>query len=121
VKSMLWTVTPVLIAVGSGLSGADKQNANNDANRNETRQANQAYLGVTVENIPQAFRSQMPDLLPSGQGILVMRIAKEGPANKAGIQPHDILLTFGGQVITSPDQLVKLVRGAKPGQTVDVG
>jgi membrane-associated protease RseP (regulator of RpoE activity) len=80
-----------------------------------------AYLGLGIEPIPSSLSSQLPGTFPKGQGVLVARVAKDSPAAKAGLQAYDILLSFGDQQIHSPEQLIKLVRGDKPGQTVAVG
>jgi len=78
----------------------------------------EAHLGISVESVPPALHDQLPDILPNGQGVLVMTVEKDSPAGKAGLQPHDIILTFGDQKLYSPEQLVILVRAAKPGQEV---
>ncbi len=81
----------------------------------------EAYLGVGVEAVPAAMRSHMTNALPEGQGVLVDQVAKDSPAGKAGLQPHDILLSIGDKKLTSPEELVKAVRDAKAGQEVAVG
>jgi hypothetical protein len=80
----------------------------------------QTYLGLAIEALPPFLASQLPETVPSGQGVLVVNVAKDSPAAKAGLKPHDILLSFGDQKVYSPEQLVKLVRGDKPGQEVAV-
>ncbi len=77
----------------------------------------QAYLGVGVEALPAALSSQM-SIIPRGEGVLVEQVAKDSPAAKAGLQPHDILLNYGGKKLHSPEELVKLVRADKSGQAV---
>lgn len=96
------------------------QRADDRKPTDDRRTAKEAYLGVVVEKVPPMLRSQMPDLLPDGQGIMVMSVAKDSPAAKAGLMNHDVLLTFGEQKLNSPEQLVKLVRGQSPGQTVSL-
>jgi hypothetical protein len=78
----------------------------------------QTFLGVGVESVPQALSSQMPGIVPKGQGVLVGRVAKDSPAAKAGLHPYDILLSYGDQKLSSPEQLVKLVREDRPGHEV---
>lgn len=80
-----------------------------------------AYLGLGVESLPEALRSQLPDQLGKGQGILVAEVAKDSPAEKAGLKPFDILLAYGEHKLYSPEQLVKLVRHDTPGQTAVIG
>jgi membrane-associated protease RseP (regulator of RpoE activity) len=99
----------------------EKQNAQQQPqNQQRNQQTKEAYLGVSVATVPSALRSQMPDTLPADQGILVESVAKDSPASKAGLHAYDILLTFGEQKLSSPEQLVKLVRSNSPGQTIDM-
>ncbi len=91
---------------------AKKQGAANQAG------TKQAYLGVGVEVVPQALAHQMSGVVPKGQGLLVEQVAKDSPAAKAGLQPYDILLSYAGQKLSTPEQLVKLVREGKPGHEI---
>lgn len=77
-----------------------------------------SYLGIAVEALHPAFHRHLPDSLIEGQGVMVASISKDSPADKAGMKTHDILTSFDDQKLFSGDQLVKLVRAAKPGQEV---
>jgi len=81
----------------------------------------QAYLGMGIEALPPALSSQLPGIVPQGQGVLVVRVAKDSPAAKAGLKPNDILLNYGDQKLNSAEQFVKLVRGDKAGHEVAIG
>jgi len=76
------------------------------------------YLGIGVEPLHPAFHRHLPDSLIEGQGIMVASISRDSPADQAGLRTHDILTSFEDQKLFSGDQLVKLVRAAKPGQKV---
>jgi membrane-associated protease RseP (regulator of RpoE activity) len=86
----------------------------------KTARPKEAYLGLGVESVPPALASHLPGVLPPDQGVLVGKVAKDSPAGKAGLQPNDILLSYGDQKLYSPEQLVKLVRSDKPGHEVAV-
>lgn len=77
-----------------------------------------AYLGLAVESLPAVVSSQMPGVIPKGEGLLVVQVAKDSPAAKEGFQTNDILLSYRDTKLSSPEQLVKLVHGDKPGQKV---
>jgi len=81
----------------------------------------QAYLGIDLEPLPHALASQLPGVLPKGQGVLIGFVEKDSPADKAGVRADDVLLSFYKQDVYSPDQLIKLVRETKPGTKVAVG
>jgi predicted metalloprotease with PDZ domain len=54
-------------------------------------------------------------------GVRVTGVEKDGPAQKAGIQEKDILQSFRGVKIRTPDDLVGRVRETPPDSTVTVG
>jgi putative serine protease PepD len=47
-------------------------------------------------------------------------ITKGGPADKAGLRPGDVILTFDGRPVTDPDQFVVAVRAKSVGETVQL-
>jgi membrane-associated protease RseP (regulator of RpoE activity) len=72
-------------------------------------QAMRGYLGVTINRLPDPVRAQLPDTIPREQGLLVEQVMKGSPAEKAGLQPFDILLQYNDQKLFSPEQLTRLV------------
>jgi len=116
-KSLLMTLA-VLVGLAGGVDLAKAQDPAKP--QEQTPPTKQGFLGLLVEEVPPALASQMPDLLPKGQGVLVQQVANDSPAAKAGLQAHDILLTINEQKLQSPEQLVKLVRDAKPGTEVNI-
>lgn len=79
------------------------------------------YLGVSVESLHPAFWAHLRDVLEHNQGLLVAQVAKDSPADKAGIKAHDILMTYGNQKLYSPDQLVGLISADKAGSRIKLG
>ncbi|HEX8201687.1 MAG TPA: PDZ domain-containing protein [Isosphaeraceae bacterium] len=88
------------------------------------------FIGVSAAPLPDALRSQLG--LPEDQGVVAGDVLPESPAAKAGIQPHDILLTVDEKPVRDVEGLVariqeiedktvavKLLRGGKP-KTVEV-
>jgi hypothetical protein len=81
----------------------------------------EASLGIGVEPVPSALHSQMPGILPKNEGVLVAHVVKDSAAAKAGLQQNDILTTYAGHAVSSPEQLVKMARSDKPGHEVTLG
>jgi hypothetical protein len=81
-------------------------------------QAAHGYLGVTIDRLPAPLRAQLPDTIPREQGILVEQVMKGSPAEKAGLQPFDILLQYNDQKLFAPEQLTRLVGSDTSGQPV---
>ena len=53
--------------------------------------------------------------LPKAQGALVSSVEPGGPADKAGIQPGDIIVKFNGQSVDAATDLPRMVGDTKPG------
>lgn len=53
-----------------------------------------------------------------GQGVLVYDIVEGSPAERAGLEVGDTILTWEGQSIARPNDLSRFIRAAQPGQTV---
>ena len=88
------------------------------ARADEASKPSGAYLGLAVEVAPPILSSQLPGIIPKGQGLLVGQVAQDSPAAKAGLKARDVLLSYGDHKLSSPEQLAKLVRGDKPGQEI---
>ncbi|SDD55120.1 DegQ family serine endoprotease [Paraburkholderia lycopersici] len=58
--------------------------------------------------------------LPKAQGALVSSVEPGGPADKAGIQPGDIILKFNGVNVDAATDLPRMVGDTKPGTRATV-
>jgi len=118
---MLKTFSALALAVAVPLGllhAAQPPQKQKDENRTLQKHV---YLGLEVESLPPAIASNLPELLPKGQGVLVMHVRKDSPAAKAGIQDNDIILTYNDHKLFSAEQLHKLVQADKSGQEVNLG
>jgi serine protease Do len=76
-------------------------------------------LGVTVQEVNQALAESFGMKQPGG--ALVGSVQKNGPGDKAGLEPGDVITSFDGQAITKSGDLPPLVASVKPGSTVKLG
>jgi S1-C subfamily serine protease len=53
-------------------------------------------------------------------GALVVEVAADSPAAKAGLQSGDVIVSFGGVEITSNRKLVDAVQSHESGDTVQI-
>ena len=58
--------------------------------------------------------------LAKPQGALVSRVESGTPAEKAGVEPGDVILRFDGKPIERESDLPRLVGGTKPGSKVQI-
>ena len=81
-------------------------------------QAKKAWLGVVLAPVPDVVATQLSDIVPENQGVMVQAVSPNSPAAKAGLQAYDIILGFNNgkdtQQIYSAKQLAGLIASSKP-------
>jgi serine protease Do len=85
----------------------------------ETGKVKRGWLGITLQDI--SFEKMKTLKLSSTKGALVMEVVKGGPADKAGIKPGDVILSFEGKDISDSGDLRNLVAGSTIGNEVKLG
>jgi serine protease Do len=75
-------------------------------------------IGVEVRALPREGFDEFG--LKTRSGALVARIASGGAAEKAGLEPGDVIVEFNGRPVATTDQLVGMVTATKPGTSVGV-
>ena len=76
----------------------------------------QGYLGVDIRDVSD---EQMGVLkLKESRGAEIIRVDHDGPAGKAGLREHDVILQMNGQVIEGEEQLRRILRETPSGRTV---
>ena len=83
-----------------------------------TGKISRGVIGVQVSAVPQEALAEFG--LKSRRGALVGSVTRGRPAQKAGIEPGDIILEFNGKAVRNRDELVATVTATKPGTTVPV-
>jgi serine protease Do len=71
-------------------------------------------IGVTIQEVTAATAENFG--LDRPRGAAVSSVESGGPADKAGIEPLDIILSVNGRPIDTSDQLPPLIAEIKPGQ-----
>ena len=75
-------------------------------------------IGVVIQPLTKELLESFG--LSKLQGALVNSVEKGGPAEKAGIEPGDVILRFDGKPVNSSEDLPRLVGAVKPGSKVTV-
>jgi len=76
------------------------------------------WLGVQVQPLSEELSAYLG--FKSTQGALVVGILPGSPAASAGLEQGDIIIKWDGKEVSTPDELVELIRRAKIGQRVEV-
>jgi serine protease Do len=72
-------------------------------------------IGVSVQDVNQSLANSFGLARP--EGALVNSVEKGGPADKAGLQPGDVILKLNEHAIATSADLPALVADLKPGST----
>ena len=81
--------------------------------------ASGSYLGVDVRDLTSDRVRELK--LRSDQGVEITMVDQDSPAGKAGLKEHDVVVSFNGQAVQSAEQLRRLIRETKAGQSVALG
>jgi S1-C subfamily serine protease len=72
---------------------------------------NQYRIGVTLSPADDTLRAQLR--LASGEGLVVTDIVADGPAAKAGVKKHDVLILLDGKRLTTVEAINSQVQSIK--------
>lgn len=78
-----------------------------------TGRVQRGRIGVVIQEVTKELADSFG--LSSAEGALVSSVEPRGPAEKAGIEPGDVILRFDGKQVEKSGDLPRLVGGTKPG------
>ncbi|MCX6833166.1 MAG: PDZ domain-containing protein [candidate division Zixibacteria bacterium] len=78
--------------------------------------AGKPWIGIYMQDVT-------PDLadafnLSVSKGVVINDVADKSPADKAGLKPKDVVLTWNGKTVTSAEELTGLVGSSNVGDNV---
>jgi serine peptidase DegS len=76
------------------------------------------YLGLLPDDLTGAERAQIG--LDYNRGILIEQVFEGGPAERAGLQVNDIILSINGEPILQERQALLVAASTKPGDEIEV-
>ncbi len=76
------------------------------------------WLGVGIQEITPPLQKSLD--LSSREGALVSHVTEGSPADKAGIQRGDVIVSFDGQKVSEMHELPMIVAGTPVGKKVSV-
>ena len=117
------------ILTAAALSGApqvlevDKADGRSDgvrvvvrADANTSVSENKAWLGVSLGNVPESLATQ----LNVDGGVLILNVVEDSPADLAGFEPHDIVVSIDGEIMGNEvGDTVRAIGKRQPGEPVN--
>lgn len=106
-------------AVAFGDAGGDGRSEHRVVRvRSKEDAGERGWLGVSIGRVSDALAAQL-DI--EGRGIVVLNVVEDSPADHAGIEAHDIILSIGGDDLDAGlGPAVDLIKSRKPGDEVEV-
>jgi serine protease Do len=84
----------------------------------ESGKVTRGRIGVQLQELTVDLATSLG--MDQPRGALVAAVQKGGPAQRAGMQPGDVILSLDGQAIEYSADLARLVAGTRPGESVTV-
>ncbi len=79
----------------------------------KTGSVTRGWIGVEVQEITPALAESFK--LKDTRGAIIAGVLRNGPADKAGVKPGDVLVGIEGKPVTDPQNMLTLVAGLQPG------
>jgi S1-C subfamily serine protease len=79
-----------------------------------------AYIGVAAQTVPVPRRHAIAAGIDTKFGAMLTSVEQGGPADRAGLLSHDLVVALDGARVTGVDDLVRLLDGSRIGKTVGV-
>ncbi len=80
---------------------------------------NSAYMGVTVSTVTPTVQQAL-GLTPSS-GALIQSVLASSPADAAGLETNDVIVSFNGKSVTTANDITNDIHPLHPGDHVTLG
>jgi serine protease Do len=84
----------------------------------KTGHVSRGRIGVTIQEVTAATAENLG--LERPRGAAVASVESGGPADKAGIEPLDIIISVNGKPVETSEQLPSMIAEIKPGQVAQL-
>ncbi|MGC8702672.1 MAG: S1C family serine protease [Thiomonas sp.] len=78
-----------------------------------TGQVVRGWIGVEPQDVTDQLARSLN--LPRPEGVVIIGVLRQGPADQAGVKPGDVVLDVAGKPVENTGQLLNAVAALKPG------
>jgi serine protease Do len=75
------------------------------------------YAGIDLREIDADLQHALQ--LPMSRGAIIQDVTSGSPADRMGLRPYDIILSFDGQEVVNDDELIRAIAAKAPGTAVE--
>ena len=77
--------------------------------------AEDGYLGVMIQSVDETLAAALD--LEAADGVLVSEVVEDSPAEAAGLQRGDLILSVNDRSVDDPSQFTRRIRRIDAGET----
>ncbi len=113
-------INTAIVAAGQGIGFAIPSNMAEDVieQLKTDQKVRRGWLGVTIQNIDQDMARALE--LEEPKGALVVGVTPDDPAQKAGIEPGDVIIAFNDQKVQDSGDLTRKIGRQAPGSKAEI-
>ena len=79
------------------------------------------YIGVAAQTVPVPRRHAIVAGIENRLGAMLSTIQTDGPADRAGLMSHDLVVRLDGEPVTGVDDMIRLLDRNRIGKTIEIG
>ncbi len=84
----------------------------------EKGHVSRGWIGIEIQDVSPALAESFN--LEQAKGVIVAGVLRQGPADKAGMKPGDVILSIQGTEIEDGRHAVKLISKSPPGSSIEI-
>ena len=106
-------INTAIVASGQGIGFAIPINMAKDLlPQLEKGKVTRGWLGVSIQEVTEEIAKSFN--LKDAKGALVAEVMEDTPAHRGGIERGDIIISFDGKEVETPNELQRIVAGTPP-------
>lgn len=112
-------INTAIVATGQGIGFAIPINMAKDLlPQLEKGKVTRGWLGVSIQEVTEEIAKSFK--LKDAKGALVAEVMEDTPAERGGMERGDIIISFDGKEVETPNELQRIVAGTAPDKKVKV-
>ncbi len=116
--ALLFAMLLVFGNVRSTLNAQDADSHTKNYSVATTNSSHGAWLGVFIRDITDELKEDKG--IKTEKGAYISSVIDKSPADSIGLKEGDVIVSFNGKSINDADELVRAMKGVKPGMKVSI-